>query len=335
MMIGFPLLMYYMWLGSTFYGGRPPWPDKGQSWTDFAKVLALLVLGGAYPHAKAWAIYWGFFIFEMACYCLLPGVWAKGKPLEHLGGRQLDYYCSGMWSLYVTLAVAAFLHVTGLFKLYTVIDEFGSIMSVAIISGFLVSFVAYFSALWRGAEHRMTGKPIYDFFMGAELNPRMFGILDFKMFFEVRIPWYILLLTTLSVAARQYEEYGYVSGEVAFLVMAHWLYANACSKGEDLIPPTWYVTYGLYRTMNLLLIGLGICTTKNGDSCLFSGTWLECLLVTVTALCSWPTIIRLNTAGIDLHSQRSSRSTSLHTGSGTPRIVRKTVLDNRSVVALS
>jgi delta24(24(1))-sterol reductase len=126
-----------------------------------------------------------------------------------------------------------------LFPLYTIIDEFGSIMSVAIISGFLVSIVAYFSALYRGAQHRMTGSPIYDFFMGAELNPRLFTWLDFKMFFEVRIPWYILFLTTLGACARQYEQYGYVSGEAWFLLMAHFLYANACSKGEELIITSW------------------------------------------------------------------------------------------------
>ena len=140
-----------------------------------------------------------------------------------MNGKQLKYYCSGIYSFYTTIAVLAGLHLTGLFPLYTVLDEFGPIMSVAIISGYLVSIVAYISALYRGADVRMSGNHIYDFFMGAELNPRLFGILDFKMFFEVRIPWYILLILSSAAAARQYEQYGYVSGEVMFLVMAHFL----------------------------------------------------------------------------------------------------------------
>ncbi|KAI9716524.1 MAG: hypothetical protein M1812_005255 [Candelaria pacifica] len=239
MMIGFPCLMWYMWIGATYYDGGLPLPQEGQSLRDFSKQLANLVFEGAFPTAKAWVIYWTFFIFESMCYLFLPGVWAKGKPLPHEGGKQLPYYCSGVWSFYTTIAVALALHYTGLFKLYTLLDEFGPLMSVAIISGFMASFVAYFSALHRGAEHRMSGYPVYDFFMGAELNPRMFGILDFKMFFEVRIPWYILFLVTLGTAARQYEQFGWVSGEVSFLLMAHFLYANACSKGEELIVPTW------------------------------------------------------------------------------------------------
>lgn len=231
--------MWYMWIGATYYEGRLPLPETGESMQHFLTHLADLLYGGAFPTLKAWTIYWSFLLFQAVCYVCLPGVSIQGKPLEHEGGKRLTYYCSGVWSLYTTIAVAAILHATGFFKLHTIIDEFGPLMSVAIISGFVVSIIAYVSALFRGAEHRMTGNHIYDFFMGAELNPRMFGILDFKMFFEVRLPWYILLLLSCGAAARQYEQFGYVSGEVGFMLMAHFLYANACSKAEEAITTTW------------------------------------------------------------------------------------------------
>ena len=240
MMLGFPLLMYYMWLGATYFDGKLPLKEKGESSIHFILVLCDLVYSGAFPTPKAWIMYWGFLLFQAACYLYLPGVTVYGKPLEHEGGKRLEYYCSGVWSFYTTITVAALLHVTGLFKLYTIIDGFGPLMSVAIISGFAVSIVAYVSALYRVAEYRMTGYHVYDFFMGAELNPRMFGLLDFKMFFEVRLPWYILFLISLGTAARQYEQFGYVTGEVGFLLMAHYLYANACSKAEESIVTTWY-----------------------------------------------------------------------------------------------
>lgn len=238
LMIGFPCLMYYMWIGATYYDGALPLP-KNQTILEFIQHLGHLILNGAWPSLKAWTIYWTFFVFEGFCYIMLPGITLTGRPLPHEGGKQLKYYCSALSSFYVTLAAALILHFTGIFKLYTLIDEFGPLLSVAILSGFLVSIIAYISAVYRGAQHRMTGHLIYDFFMGAELNPRMFGILDFKMFFEVRLPWYILLLLTMGTAARQQELYGYVSGEVWFLCMAHFLYANACSKGEECIVSTW------------------------------------------------------------------------------------------------
>ncbi|KAK2813299.1 hypothetical protein FQN50_000613 [Emmonsiellopsis sp. PD_5] len=263
MMIGFPALMYYMWIGATYYDGHLPLPEEGQNMQDFGLHLLNLVYEGAFPSAKAWITYWAFFIFEGLCYLFLPGVSLDGRPLEHLGGKQLPYYCSAYASFYTTIVIAVGLHVSGLYKLYTIIDEFGPLMSVAILSGFIVSVIAYVSARIRGAEHRMSGHLIYDFFMGAELNPRMFGILDFKMFFEVRLPWYILFLVTLGAAARQYENYGYVSGEVGLLLLAHYLYANACSKGEECIIATWDMYYEKWGFMlifwNLAGVPLSYC----------------------------------------------------------------------------
>jgi delta24(24(1))-sterol reductase len=64
LMIGFPLLMWYMWIGATYYDGQFPVPDVNQSWGDFFSHMARLVYEGAYPTAKAWAVYWIFFILE-------------------------------------------------------------------------------------------------------------------------------------------------------------------------------------------------------------------------------------------------------------------------------
>ncbi|KAI0134144.1 ergosterol biosynthesis ERG4/ERG24 family protein [Xylariales sp. AK1849] len=263
LMIGFPLLMYYMWIGATYYDGKLPRPAEGQSVADWGKHMFDLAYTGAFPHFRAWQIYWTYYVFEAACYVLLPGFEAYGKPLPFAGGKQLKYHCSAYISFYVTIFVMAVLHGTGLFPIYTFLDEFGPIMSVAILSGFLCSFAAYFSALARGAQHRMSGYPIYDFFMGAELNPRMFGILDFKMFYEVRIPWFILFGLSCAAACRQYENNGYISGEVLFLVMAHYLYANACSKGEHLIVTTWDMYYEKWGFMlifwNMAGVPLSYC----------------------------------------------------------------------------
>ncbi|KAK2592590.1 C-24(28) sterol reductase [Conoideocrella luteorostrata] len=237
LMIGFPILMWYMWIGATYYSGKLPLP-KDQTWLEFGQHLSHLVYKGAFPNMKAWTIYWLFFVFEMLMYCYMPGVLMQGRPLPHEDGKRLPYYCSAYTSFYASIAVAAALHLTNIFPLYTLVDEFGSILTVAILSGFLNSFIVYCQAIIRGRTHRLTGHLIYDFFMGAELNPRI-GILDFKMFYEVRIPWYILFFLSCSTAAKQYHMYGYVSAEVMFLVMAHYLYANACSKAEELITSSW------------------------------------------------------------------------------------------------
>lgn len=238
MMTSFPLLMWYMWIGATFYDGRFPLPTTSQSLPEFFHHLGSLIFEHAFPHLKAWTIYWTFFVLQALAYSFLPGVTSIGKPLDHEGGKQMAYHCSAIWAFYLTIIGIATLHVTNMFPLYTILDEFGPLLTVAILSGYLVAIVAYTSTIIRGAQHRMTGYFLYDFFMGAELNPRI-GNLDFKMFFMVRMPWFILLSITCATAARQYHEYGFISAEVGFLVFAHFLYTNACAKGEECIVTTW------------------------------------------------------------------------------------------------
>lgn len=241
MMVGFPLLMYFMWIGAVFYDGHIPKPAKHESFMAFIGHMWSIIKTEAYPSKRAWCIYWSFGIAQLVFYVLLPGVYRKGQALPHLNGKQLDYYCSAMWSFYTSVALGFVLHFSGWFRLDTLIGEYGPLMSVAIISGFLCSFVAYLSATTRGATVRMTGNCVVDFFMGAELNPRMFGILDFKMLLEVRIAWFILFFLALSTCLKQFEEYGYVSAQAWFLLMAQFLYAGVCAKGEHLIITTWYV----------------------------------------------------------------------------------------------
>lgn len=251
MMIGFPLLMWYLWICATYYDGQFTIPVEGETFKEFVTVrLYGHWYEGAFPTLKAWAIVWGFFVFEAILYVTLPGVYTQGLPLEHLGNKRLPYYCNAVWSLYTTIAVAAVLHVTGIFPITTLINDFGSIMTVSIISGFFLPFILYFYALATNSTHRMSGNFIYDVFMGAMLNPRI-GIFDFKMFFEVRLPWFILFGLSVSAAVKQYEEYGYVSPQVLFVCLAHWFYCNACAKGEELIVTTWDMFYEKFGFMLL------------------------------------------------------------------------------------
>jgi delta24(24(1))-sterol reductase len=100
-------------------------------------------------------------------YCLL----SAGLPVPSLNYKTLSYRCNALSCFYLTLATSATLHLTGLFDLTQIIDNFGSLMSVGIIVGFTLSFVVYFGAIffhWGGKPIRMSGNPLYDFFMGGE-----------------------------------------------------------------------------------------------------------------------------------------------------------------------
>lgn len=71
LMISFPLVMWYMWIGATYYNGQLPLPASGQTWGDFGRHLAQLVYEGAYPTAKAWVVFWTFFLTEAVMYVVI------------------------------------------------------------------------------------------------------------------------------------------------------------------------------------------------------------------------------------------------------------------------
>ncbi|KAF8967619.1 ergosterol biosynthesis ERG4/ERG24 [Flammula alnicola] len=64
-------------------------------------------------------------------------------------------------------------------------------------------------------------------------------IYGFGMWAEVRIPWVIVFFLSVSGACKQYEQYGYVTPNMAFMILATGFYINACAKGEECIPQTW------------------------------------------------------------------------------------------------
>lgn len=239
----FPCLMYYLWICWAFYRGQWALPDVGETYFEFGRRMVRHVIDDAFPHFRAWMIYWVFLFVQGLFSMTLPGVYAKGLPLVHRNNERLTYFCNAAWSFYVSIAVIMFLHVFGIFDLYILITGFGPLLSVAIISGFIVSFAAYFYAVLTGNQHRMSGSFVYDLFMGAILNPRIGKYLDLKLFFEVRLPWFMLFFISLAVGVKQYEVYGYISPQVAFVIFAHYLYANACAKGEELIVTTWDMAY--------------------------------------------------------------------------------------------
>jgi delta24(24(1))-sterol reductase len=92
LMVAFPLLMWYMWVGATYYDGHFPTPESDQSRKDFIYRLARLVYEGAYPTAKAWAIYWIFFIFEAVMFVRSPS-WSKKVHITDIDQVLLHARC--------------------------------------------------------------------------------------------------------------------------------------------------------------------------------------------------------------------------------------------------
>ena len=155
-------------------------------------------------------MYSGLIAFELLLAFVMPGYEQRGLPVPSLNYQTLTYNCNAVACVYSTVVAVAALHWTNIFRLTEIIDNFGHLMTVSMIWGVFVSFGMYFLTVATGNQIRMSGNFIYDVFMGAILNPRI-GSVDLKMWLEVRIPWMLLFLISVSGGLKQYEQYGYIS----------------------------------------------------------------------------------------------------------------------------
>ena len=225
----------------------------------------------ATPTFASWCAYLGFLAHQAILALVCPGPVVLGYPCSVPPGERrargvvdaddedaddkdaddkdavpkvrLAYTCNALAAWWCTLgtvavAVAAF----GDAPLVWVADRRGELLTCAVITADLASLAAYAHATLTGAAESTTGQPAYDLFMGAARNPRAFGgKLDWKMWTELRVSWVALFLLTLASAAKARRRFGAVDPSSAALLLAHWLYANACQKGEESVPFTWDV----------------------------------------------------------------------------------------------
>jgi delta24(24(1))-sterol reductase len=242
LIVGSHVGLYYLWYAVRFHKGAAPLPDGFEGVPAFFAAFWQAVVTYAAPTWSAAALYVGFLFAHALLSAYLPGIKIKGLPIEHLGGVRLEYNVNGHWAWYITLITVGVAHLTGVFTLDRIYDMYGPLMTVAMLCGNAVAIGVYAAAHVTKTTHRMSGNFVYDFFMGASLNPRV-GRLDLKMWAEIRVAWILLFLLTLSAAGHQYAEYGAVSTPMLFMVLAHFLYTNACHKGEECIPTTWDIFY--------------------------------------------------------------------------------------------
>eukprot|EP00760_Papus_ankaliazontas_P010317 PhM_4_TR14252/c0_g1_i1/m.8664/K00223/ERG4; Delta24(24(1))-sterol reductase len=235
------IIVYYFYVCIEFFGGNlvvPHWHMMELLWAH------------ASPTTESVTVYIAFTLYELLLALTMPGVRMKGLPIPSEGNRTLSYNCNAVASWYAILATVAGFHFSGVYPIHRIREIYGPLLTTSVIAGNAVSVAIYLGGIVTGNAIRMSGNHVYDYFMGSWLNPRLFGgRVDIKMFAEIRNSWVILFLVTLSCAAKQYEQYGYVTYSMGFMVLAHLLYVNACQKGEECIPTTWDIFYEKFGWM--------------------------------------------------------------------------------------
>lgn len=230
---------------------------------------------------EALRMYVGWMALQLVLERVLPGEVAWGAPVKSTGsdGRpreeRLPYVLSGHLQFWLTLALLAYGHpvleqisaatssttlLAGvwsvrrwdtLLDLPLVYDHYAGLAVVSMAGSLLLSLYLYVRSFLPGAvlaQGGQTGSPVYDFFIGRELNPRVGGdasgrgALDLKEFCELRpglIGW---LVINLSMAAAQHRAQGAVSGSMVCVLLFQGAYVWDALYNERAILTTMDIT---------------------------------------------------------------------------------------------
>ncbi|KAI3380806.1 hypothetical protein SNEBB_010062 [Seison nebaliae] len=201
----------------------------------------------------------GWITFQ-ACLALLPiGRLVLGQVLRD--GKRLKYRCNGIQALVITIVIIA---LTARFVRYSAIyDHICGLIFWSIIFSFLFAYYLYLRSCQLNpielSSYGAKAIPIYDYFMGRELNPRITfkgADFDLKFFFELRpglIGW---CLINYSCIIKCREIYGSLNSSLCLIALFQFIYVLDALWHEECV----------LTTMDILTDGFGFMLLF-GDIC--------------------------------------------------------------------
>lgn len=171
----------------------------------------------------AWKLIAIFAVSQMLIMQFTPGRKFYG-PITSKGNVPI-YKANGPQAFFISLGlfyVCAFK--LSLFSPTIIYDHFGEILGALNILSLSFCLFLYFKGRFfpSSSDCGSSGNPIFDYYWGTELYPRVFG-LDIKKFINCRFGLVAWSLIILSFAAKQHQLYG-LSDAMLLTVMLQLLY---------------------------------------------------------------------------------------------------------------
>eukprot|EP00298_Acanthocystis_sp_HF-20_P012900 c20115_g1_i2.p1 GENE.c20115_g1_i2~~c20115_g1_i2.p1 ORF type:complete len:466 (+),score=166.05 c20115_g1_i2:94-1491(+) len=175
--------------------------------------------------SRAWKFIGVFALTEYLLLKLIPNKPFLG-PVTQMGHRP-SYESNGVQSYFATLALFGAGAYGGAFNggiFYDTVPEMVSALSLfsLVFCVFLYLKGAFFPTT---NDARTTGNPIFDYYSGVELHPRLFGV-DIKQFTNCRFGMIYWGVAPISYALKQYELYGFVSDAMLVSVIIQVVYVT-------------------------------------------------------------------------------------------------------------
>lgn len=198
-----PILIILPWIAATYF--------DGSLWAMVQAGPRAIAARWPAPSLVALEIFAVWALVQGVLLVLLPGRTHYG-PVTPMG-EQPRYKLNGVSAFFVTHALW-FLgaYPLELFSPAVVYDHFGSLLMTLSLFALVFCALLYVKGVYfpSSRDAGRSGNPIWDFYWGVELHPRVLGI-ELKQLFNCRIAmmgWSVILL---SYAAKQHELYGSVS----------------------------------------------------------------------------------------------------------------------------
>uniref|UniRef100_UPI00358F34FA delta(14)-sterol reductase LBR-like n=1 Tax=Myxine glutinosa TaxID=7769 RepID=UPI00358F34FA len=189
-------------------------------------------------NTRIFLIYIGWVVFQIALYALPLGKVVEGLPLRN--GEKLKYRVNGFHALVLTAIAVGLARYCGA-DLALLCDHVLHFAVSATLVSFMLSLFLYYHALHvpssELAPAANTGNPIYDWFLGHELNPR-FGSFDLKYFCELRpglIGWALL---DVAYLLKEEQQRGAVSFPMVLVCCFQLLYIGDALWNEECLLST-------------------------------------------------------------------------------------------------
>ncbi|KAH7882772.1 ERG4/ERG24 ergosterol biosynthesis protein [Phlebopus sp. FC_14] len=248
--IGVPAMTYALYFGcAETSGGCPPplnlIPDQVlQSVSDKAWWITLW-------DTQAFLIYLAWYAFCVVSWAVLPGDWIEGVTLRT--GEKKKYKINAFPTFLLTMGITTgYIMRFGPGSFTFIYNKWIGFVTASLVMSIVQALGVYAGSFREGALLAFggnSGNPIYDFYIGRELNPSI-GSFDIKSFNELRPGLILWVLVDVSMVCEQAVRRGGFEN----VTWSMWLV---------LVFQTFYVADGLYNepaiftTMDITTDGFG------------------------------------------------------------------------------
>ncbi|KAF7368088.1 7-dehydrocholesterol reductase [Mycena sanguinolenta] len=197
-------------------------------------------------------------VFQATLFIVLPGATVYGERTP--AGNRLQYKINGLLSWFLTIGVYILGGLRSWWDADIVAKQWLGLMVAANAYAIVLTVVVYVKAHVapsHSSDRKFSGSLFHDIFAGIELNPRI-GHLDLKLFNIGRVGMTAWTIVNLSLAASQYQHFGYVCNGMIVVNILQNLYILDFFYHED-----WYT-----RTIDIAHDHFGFYLAWGGGACI-------------------------------------------------------------------